>query len=105
MHSPHSQKKRIRQLCKLGSGFGKYKKDSDHMILYIRVRKSYFQISDFYTYCYVIYNHTIINMYVLSYHLSIKIIFGVSITLLLMKKLILCIFYDTFRIHCKMAYR
>ena len=50
------------------------------MILYIRLRKSYFQISDFYTYCsviYVIYNHTIINMYVLSYHLSIKIIFGV----------------------------
>ena len=83
------------------------------MILYISVRKSYFQISDFYTYCsviyvsdfytycsviYVIYNHNIINMYVLSYHLSIKIIFCVSITLLSMKKLILCIFYDTFRI-------
>ena len=60
------------------------------MILYIRVRKSYFQRSDFYTYCsviYVIYNHKIINMYVLSYHLSIKIIFGLSITILLMKKL------------------
>ena len=59
------------------------------MILYIRVRKSYFQISDFYTYCsviYVIYNHKIINMYVLSYHLSIKIIFGVSIKILSMKK-------------------
>ena len=83
------------------------KKDSDHMILYIRVRKSYFQISDFYTYCsviYVIYNHNIINMYVLSYHLSIEIIFGVSITILSMKKK-LCIFYDAFRIHCKMAYR
>ena len=55
------------------------------MILYICVRKSYFQISDFYTYCsviYVIYNHNIIKMYVLSYHLSIKIIFGVSITIL-----------------------
>ena len=52
------------------------------MILYIRVRKSYFQISDFYTYgsvIYVIYTHNIINMYVLSCHLSIKIIFGVSI--------------------------
>ena len=74
------------------------------MIFYIRVRKSYFQISDFYTYCsviYVIYNHDIINMYVLSYHLSIKIIFGVSITILSMKKNIFCIFYDTFRIHCK----
>ena len=108
MHSPHSQNKLIRQLYKLGSGFDKFKKDSDHMILYIRVRKSYFQISDFYTYCsviYVIYNHKIINMYVLSYHLSIKIIFGVSITILSMKKNILCIFYDTFRIHCKMAYR
>ena len=73
------------------------------MILYIRVRKSYFQISDFYTYCsviYVIYNHNIINMYV-KYHLSIKIMFGVSITILSMKKIILCIFYDTFRIHCK----
>ena len=60
------------------------------MILYIRVRKSYFQISDFYIYCsviYIIYNHNIINMYVLSYHLSIKIIFGVSITILSMKKL------------------
>ena len=62
------------------------------MILYIhiRVRKSYFQISDFYTYCYVIYviyNHNIINMYVLSWHLPIKIIFGVSITILSMKKL------------------
>ena len=59
------------------------------MILYIRVRKSYFQISDFYTYCsviYVIYNHNIIKMYVLSYHLSVKIIFGVSITILSMKK-------------------
>ena len=59
------------------------------MILYIRVRKSYFQISDFYTYCsviYVIYNHNIINMYVLSYHLSIKIMFGVRITTLSMKK-------------------
>ena len=59
------------------------------MILYIRVRKSYFQISDFYTYCSVIcviYNHNIINMYVLSYHLYIKNIFGVSITLLSMKK-------------------
>ena len=62
------------------------------MILYIRVRKSYLQISDFYTYMYcsviyVIYNHNIINMYVLSYHLSIKIIFGVSITILSMKKI------------------
>ena len=60
------------------------------MILYIRVRKSYFQISDFYTYCfviYVIYSNSIINMYVLSYHLSIKIIFGVSIMILSMKKL------------------
>ena len=59
------------------------------MILYMRVRKSYFQISDFYTYCsviYVIYNHKIINMYVLSYHLSIRIIFCVSITILSMKK-------------------
>ena len=81
---------------------------STDMIMYIRVRKSYFQISDFYTYCsviYVIYNHNIINMYVLSYHLSIKIIFGVSITILSMKKKFLCIFYDTFRIHCKLAYR
>ena len=78
--------KLIRQLYKLGNGFGKFKKDtcSNHMILYISVQKSYFQISDFYTYCsviYVIYNHNIINMYVLSYHLSIKIIFGVSITI------------------------
>ena len=59
------------------------------MILYIRVRKSYCQISDFYTYCsviYVIYNHKIIYMYVLSYYLSIKIIFDVSITILSMKK-------------------
>ena len=66
------------------------KRNSNHMILYIRVRKSYFQLSDFYTYCsviYVIYNHNIINMYVLSYHLSIKIIFGVSITIISMKKL------------------
>ena len=50
---------------------------------------SYFQISDIYTYCsviYVIYTHNIINIYVLSYHLSIKIIFGVSITILSMKK-------------------
>ena len=69
------------------------------MIFYIRVRKSYFQISDFYTYCsviYVIYNHKIINIYVLSYHLSIKIIFGVSITILSMKKIILCIFMTHF---------
>ena len=36
---------------------------------------------------YVIYNHNIINMYVLSYQLLIKIIFGVSITILSMKKL------------------
>ena len=84
--------KLMRQLYKLGSGFGKFKKDSNHMILYIRVRKSYFQIhvSDFYTYCsviYVIYNHYIFNMYALSYHLSIKIMFGVSITVLSMKKL------------------
>ena len=60
------------------------------MILHIRVRKSYFQISDFYAYwsvIYVIYNHNIINMYVLSYHLSIKIVFGESITILSMKKL------------------
>ena len=60
------------------------------MILYIRVRKSYFQISDFYMYfsvIYVIYNHNSIYMYVLSYHLSIKIIFGVSITILSMKKI------------------
>ena len=60
------------------------------MILYVRERKSYFQISDFYIYCsviYVIYDHNIISMYVLSYHLSIKIIFGVSITILSMKKL------------------
>ena len=73
------------------------------MILYIRVRKSYFQISDFHTYCsviYVIYNHNIIKMYVLSYHISIKIIYGVSITILPMKT-ILCIFYYAFRIHCK----
>ena len=68
------------------------------MILYICVRKSYFQISDFYTYCsviYVIYNHNIINMYVLSCHLSIKIIFGVSITILSMKK----IYYAYFMTH------
>ena len=81
------------------------KKDSNQMILYIRVRKSYFQIlSVFYTYCsviYVIYNHNIINMYILSYHPSIKIIFGVSITILSMKKNILCIFCDEFRIYCK----
>ena len=54
------------------------------------MQKSYFQISDFNTYCsviYVIYNHNIINMYVLSYHLLIKIIFGVSITILSLKKL------------------
>ena len=60
------------------------------MILNIRVRKSYFQISDFYTYCsviYVIYNHNIINMYVLSYHLSVKIKCGVSITILSMKNI------------------
>ena len=82
----------MRQLHKLGSGFGKFKKDSNHMILYIRVRKSYFQISYFYTYCsviYVIYNHNIIYMYVSSYHLSIKIIFAVSrppITILTIKK-------------------
>ena len=78
------------------------------MILYIRVRKSYFQISDFYTYCSVIFvinNHNIIYMYVLSYHLSIEIIFGVSITILSMKTIILLIFYDAFHIHCKMAYR
>ena len=53
------------------------------MILYIPLEKSYFQISDFDTYCsviYVIYNRNIINMYVLSYHLSIKIKFGVSVT-------------------------
>ena len=41
MHSPKSQNKtaRIRQLDKQGSGFGKFRKDSNHMILYIRVRK------------------------------------------------------------------
>ena len=69
MHSPHSQNKTDKQLYKLGSGFGKFKKDSSHMILYIPVRKSYFQTSDFYTKCfvtYVIYNHNIINMHVLS---------------------------------------
>ena len=68
------------------------------MILYIRVRKSYFQISDFYTYCSVIYftyNHNIINMHILSYHLSIKIKFSVSITILSMKKL----FYAYFMTH------
>ena len=60
------------------------------MILYIHLRKSYFQISDFYTYCsviYVIYNN-IINIYVLSYNLSMKIIFDVvRITTLSMKKI------------------
>ena len=69
MHSPHSQNKTYKQLYKPGSGFGKFKNDSSHMILYIHVRKSYFQTSDFYTYCsvtYVIYNHNIINMHVLS---------------------------------------
>ena len=69
MRSPHSQNKTDKQLSKLGSGFGKFKKDSSHMILYIRVRKSYFQTSDFYTYCtvtYVIYNHNIVNMHVLA---------------------------------------
>ena len=89
MHSPHSQNKTDKQLYKLGSWFGKFKKDSSHMILYIHVRKSYFQTSDIYTYCYVtyvIYNHNIINMHVLSFFLSIKIIFGVSITILSMKK-------------------
>ena len=68
------------------------------MIVYIRVRKSYFQISDFYTYCsviYVIYNHNIINTYVLLYHLSIKIIFGVSITILSMKKKIYYAYFMT----------
>ena len=68
------------------------------MILYIRVRKSYFQISDFYSYCsviYVIYNHNVINMYVLSYHLSIEIIFGVSLTILSMKK----VYYAYFMTH------
>ena len=40
-HSPHSQNNLIRQLYQLGSGFGKFKKYSNHMILYIRVRKSY----------------------------------------------------------------
>ena len=78
------------------------------MILYIHVQKSYFQISDFYKYCsviYAIYNHNIIYMYVLSYHISIKIIFGVSITILSIKKNILWVFYDAFRIHCKLAYR
>ena len=69
MHSPHSQNKTDKQLYKLGSGFGKFKKDSSHMILYICVQKSYFQTSDFYIYCsvtYVIFNHYIINMHVLS---------------------------------------
>ena len=76
--SYHLSKKLIRQLYKLGNGFGKFKKDSNRMILYIRVRKSYFQISDFYAYCsviYVTYNHNIINMYVLSYHLSTRMMF------------------------------
>ena len=40
MHSPY-RIKLIRQLYKLGSGFGKFKKDSNHMILYIRVRKNH----------------------------------------------------------------
>ena len=73
MHSPHSQNKIDNQLYKLGSGFGQFKKGSNvissHMILYIHVPKSYFQASDFYTYCsvtYIIYNHNIINMHVLS---------------------------------------
>ena len=69
MHSPQSQNKTYKQLYKLGSGFGQFKKGSSHMILYIRVQKSYFQTSDFYTYCsvtYVIYNHNIINMHALS---------------------------------------
>ena len=91
--------KLIRQLYKLGSGFGKFRKDSNHMILYIRVRKSYFQISDFYTYrsvIYVTYNHNSINMYVLSYHLSIKMIFGVRITTLSMK---IKIYYAYFMQH------
>ena len=42
MHSPHSQNKTEKQLYKLDSGFGKFKNDSSHMILYTRVRKSYF---------------------------------------------------------------
>ena len=68
-HSPHSQNKTDKQIYKLGSGFGKFKNDSSHIIFYIHVQKSYFQTSDFYTYCsvtYVIYNHNIINMHVLS---------------------------------------
>ena len=39
MHSPKSQNKTDKQLDKQGSGFGKFRKDSNHMILYIRVRK------------------------------------------------------------------
>ena len=68
IHSPHSQDKTDKQLYKVGLVNLK-KIYSSHMILYIRVRKSYFQTSDFYTYCsdtYVIYNHNIINMHVLS---------------------------------------
>ena len=60
--------------------------------------KSYFQISDFDTYCsviYVIYNRNIINMFVLSYHLSIKIIFGVRITTVSMKKKISYAYFIT----------
>ena len=64
------------------------KKDGNHMILYISVK--IILPNDFYTYCsviYVTYNHNIIDMYILSYHLSIKIIFGVSITVLSMTKI------------------
>ena len=90
--------KLIRQLYKLGSGLCKFKKDSKLYDCVHTCAKTYFQISDFYTYCsviYVIYNRNIINMYVLSYHISIKIIFGVSITILSMKKL----FYAYFMTH------
>ena len=78
------------------------------MILYIRVRKSYFQISDFYTDCsviYVIYNHNIIKRYVLSYHMFYQDYIWCEYHAFINEKNILCIFDDTFRIHCKMAYR
>ena len=68
------------------------------MILYIMFAKINFQIGNFYTYCsviYVIYTHNIISMNVLSYHLSIKIIFGVSITILSMKKKTLYAYFMT----------
>ena len=86
MHSPHSQNKTDEQLYKLGSGFGRLKKDSSHMIYVCKNHTSKQVISIHTVLLHTLY--TIILSFTCMfyhYHLSIKIIFGVSITILTME--------------------